>query len=271
MNETFQFRRFCTYLKYDLTQLWRNHGRALMVIAGMGLLTYVFTILFNLVFQSTWQAPELVTRCIVLAVAFLVLELYQARVYGHLTDRKAGSAWLMVPASRLEKYVSMLLTVIVIIPVLFFVVYLLLDGFLSLVDPTVGDSIVATLTGGLAEARTGMESFLEESPVVFSSGTGVGLVLLSIALNFTFFLLCGICFKKYKIVGGLLIIWFASLVLSLLGMAAIIPNSERIMAMADEGAVSMATGWLNGVVAFSCLLFAGLAWGVWRRIKTLQH
>jgi hypothetical protein len=28
---------------------------------------------------------------------------------------------------------------------------------------------------------------------------------------------------------------------------------------------------MNASVAFTCLLTIGLGWGVWRRIKTLQH
>ena len=38
MNETFNFSRFWTYFKYDLKQMWRNHSKAAILIAGAGVI-----------------------------------------------------------------------------------------------------------------------------------------------------------------------------------------------------------------------------------------
>lgn len=63
-----------------------------------------------------------------------------AKLYGHLTDRKEGSAFLLVPASRFEKFVSMVLISCIITPFLFGVVYMTLDSFVCFIDPACGDS-----------------------------------------------------------------------------------------------------------------------------------
>jgi hypothetical protein len=138
MNEIFDFKRFWTYFKYDLKQAWRNHSKAAIMIGGASAIFYVIWVLASLVFTQHWSSPIIYARMGVFFLAFAILELYMVRTYGHLTDKKAGSNWLMVPASKAEKFVSMLLMVCIVIPLLFFVVYMVLDGFLSLVDPTYG-------------------------------------------------------------------------------------------------------------------------------------
>jgi hypothetical protein len=90
------------------------------------------------------------------------------------------------------------------------------------------------------------------------------------------FSLCGICFKKNKIVGAIAILFGISTLMSLLG-GLIIPHLdlEQIFSNFDAVDEQTAARWLAGImnasVAFTCLLTIGLGWGVWRRIKTLQH
>ena len=147
-SEVFNFSRFWNYFKYDLKQMWRNHSKPALFIGGMELLLYVVWVLLALVFTGHWTGPGLAARCTVFVIAFTVLELYQTRTYGHLTDPQKGSAWLMVPASTLEKFISMMLITLIVIPVLFFVAFFAIDSILALVDPTVGNSILGMGVNG---------------------------------------------------------------------------------------------------------------------------
>ena len=122
MNEIFDFKRFWTYFKYDLKQMWRNHSKAAIMIGGASAIFYVIWVLASLVFTQHWSSPVIYARLAVFILAFAILELYMVRAYGYLTEKKEGSAWLMVPASKTEKFVSMLLMVCIVIPLLFFVV-----------------------------------------------------------------------------------------------------------------------------------------------------
>ena len=271
MNDTFSLKRFWTYFKYDLTQLARRNGRTYAYIAGSGLFLYFFVILTSLIFKGEWHTPDLGLRVAGFIVMFTVLELLQARTYGHLTERKAGSAWLMVPASRLEKFVSMLLIVLILIPLFYVCGYLLIDAFLSLVDPTVGDAIVTHFSGGLSSLIMSLKEMGGTSPITVTPGNTLGMALIGLFCNFLFFLLCGLCFKKNKIGGGLLIILGFTMLFSTLGMLLAIPGFHGMVDMSEQEAIEMATRLLNGSVIVSCLLTVGLGWGVWRRIKTLQH
>ena len=272
MNEIFNFKRFWTYFKYDLKQMMRNHSKAAILIGGASAIFYVVWVLISLVFAQQWSAPPIIGRAIVFYIAFAVLIIYLTRVYGHLTDKRAGSSWLMIPASRTEKFVSMLLIILVVIPVLFLAVYFLLDGFLSLVDPTYGEALITGAAGLYTTAINFLTRMGEESPILLTPTNLIFPTVISFFCNCLYFLLCGICFKKNKIVGAFAILFGLSLVSSLL-TGLLLPNYlEHIQITADEERMAQwIVNVMNVSVAFTCLLTAGLGWGVWRRIKTIQH
>ena len=268
MNETFQLRRFWQYFRYDFMQVMRSHGRPLLLFAGLGLFYFLVQGLLSLSFSGTWSYPGHAVRIGMFIVVCTVMELYIARIYGHLTDRKAGSAWLLVPASRLEKYISMLLMVLVVIPVCVWAIYLAVDALLVLVFPAMSQPVAGSFFGGLS---TLMQSFAEmsgsESPIVVSPAGMVGLLLLGHVINFLFFLLCGAALVEEfgKDYGN----YF-----SILSALALIPTFQHLdfdAGFEDEQALRLATSILNGFIAVASLVAAGLGWGVWRRIKTLQH
>ena len=272
MNEIFNFKRFWTYFKYDLKQMWRNHSKAAILIGGASAIIYVIWVLISLVFAQRWIAPPLAARAVVFAIAYTILIIYTTRTYGHLTEKKAGSSWLMIPASKAEKFVSMLIVTLIVIPILFIVVYFAIDGFLSLVDPTFGQALISGISGLYTSVWNMIINLGTESPITFTPSGMIFPTIISFCCNFLYFLLCGICFKKNKIVGAFAILFGLSLVSSLL-MGLLVPQYVmNFQANAnEEQVVQWAVNWMNGSVVFSCLLTVGLAWGVWRRIKTIQH
>ena len=273
MNEIFDFKRFWTYFKYDLKQMWRNHSKAAILIGGAAAIFYVIWVLFSLVFTQTWHTPPIEARIMVLGLGFAILEFYQVRTYGHLTEKKAGSAWLMIPASKTEKFVSMVLMTIIVLPLLFFVVYFLIDGFLALVDPTYGKALIVGGIGAYTDMVNALSELSAESPILFTPSSFIFPGIVGVFCNFLYFLLCGICFKKNKLVGAIAILFGLSLVLSLLTgifVPRIFTNID-FNNMDDLQIARWVTGCMNAGVIISCLLTVGLGWGVWRRIKTIQH
>ncbi|MBQ3767023.1 MAG: hypothetical protein II874_09855 [Bacteroidales bacterium] len=272
MNEIFNFNRFWTYFKYDLKQMWRNHSKAAIMIGGASAIFYVIWVLASLVFTQHWSSPVIYARVGVFILAFAILELYMVRSYGYLTEKKAGSNWLMVPASKAEKFVSMLLMVCIVIPLLFFVVYFVIDGFLSLVDPTYGQALFTGFTAAYGKMIDALANVGAESPIAFTPSSMVFPAIVGVFCNFLYFLLCGICFKKNKLVGAIAILFGLSLVLSLL-TGLIVPHfAANLNYDMDEMQIAaLITRIANASVILTCLFTVGLGWGVWRRIKTIQH
>jgi len=270
-NEVFDFGRFWNYFKYDLVQMWRNHSKPALFIGGMELLLYMVWVLMALVFTGKWQGPVLGARIAVFVIAFTVLELYQTRTYGYLTDPRKGAAWLMVPASKLEKYVSMLLITLIVIPVVFLVVFFAVDSILSLVDPTVGNSILGVGVNGVQEMLNGMAAISGSSLIHFSAGTMIWIWIVGFVSNFLYFLLCGICFKRYKILGGLGILFLLSIILSIVMSATVPAWSENLVYLEEEQAVNFVAATFNWAIGITSALAVGEAVGIYYRIKTLKH
>ena len=276
MSETFNFSRFWTYFKYDLKQMWRNHSKAAILIGGASALFYVLWVMCSLVFTQQWTSPVLIARVSVLMLAFAILEFYQVRTYGHLTEKKAGSSWLMIPASKGEKFVSMLLITILVIPILFFAVYFILDGILALVDPTYGEALFTGALDGYKGIIAALNEAGNESPIDLSLSSLAFPTVIGTFCNFLYFLLCGICFKKNKLVSAIAILFGLSLGLSLI-TGLVIPwiagsvNWQFMANVDEEQALQWLVGFMNVMVVLECIVTVGLGWGVWRRIKTLQH
>ena len=272
MNETFNSSRFWTSFKYDLKQMWRNHSKAAILIGGASAIFYVIWLLCSLVFAQRWTTPPIEARVVVLILAFAILELYQVRTYGYLTEKKAGSAWLMIPASKTEKYVSMLLVTLIVIPLLFFVVYFLIDGFLALVDPTYGKALLTGAMGTYTKLIEGLSAISNASPISISTPGLYFYSLVGFFCNFLYFLLCGICFKKNKLVAAIAILFGLSLVFSLLTGLFLPRYFNTLSDSLDETQLAeWVVNMMNFSVVMTCILTVGLAWGVWRRIKTIQH
>lgn len=271
MNQTFNFKRFSTYFKYDLTQMWRNHSKAAILIGGASAIFYILWVMFSLVFNQQWQSPVAAARLVVFSLAFLALELYQVRTYGYITDKKAGSSWLMIPASRAEKFVSMLLISLVVVPLLFFVVYMLLDGFISLVDPTYGKALITGFSSAYDQMMNVLTQISEQTPIIIKPSTLIIPAIVSYCCNFLYFLLCGICFKRNKLVGAIAILFLISTVSSLV-MGFFVPDmAEYFGAIDEENIMQYFNQLITICTCVTGVMTLGLGWGVWYRIKTLQH
>ena len=246
INETFNGQRFWTYFKYDLTQMWRNHVKAAVGIGLAGLIVYFVVVLFNLTFNGTWQGPGITGRFVTFFLASAALELYYTRIYGYLTDKRKGSAGLMLPASTVEKWVSMLIMACIVLPVLFFCASFLVDGVLCALDPTLGKSMVAVLAGGWH-------------------------MLLSLWGNLLYFLLCGICFKRNKILGAFAIAFGLSILSSIFMSSfslSLVENMDVDDITLAEANINRLFVWVNAISAvFSAAMVAGIFW----RLKTIKH
>ena len=271
-SETFNGARFGAYFKYDFHQMWRNHVKASIGIGLSGLILYAVAIFLHLVFQGTWQAPSLGARLIVFTLAFTALELYQTRTYGYLTDRRKGSAWLLLPASGFEKWLSMIIMTLIVIPFFFLVASLGIDGLLSVADPTYGQPIISSFSQFVSE----LQRNLGNANTVYETNWNTGVMLWpSIAgfcVNFLFFLYCGIRFKRFKILWGFVIIFVLSTVITLItGFIFTSGFNTGFVDMDASAAETKIRGFVYWATFVSWFVAAFIAFLVYCRIKTIKH
>lgn len=269
MENTFSLKRFGKYFAYDLNKAAGNAGLSVLIIGIIPVITYVFFHLATLVFSRTWMDYNVATQISAFCVSIFVLTMtIPVKLYGSLTDKRAGSDWLLIPASMPEKFVSMILILGIVVPVTFLVLFFGSDWLLSVLDPTYGKSLI---TGG-AQLFKGLSEEMDGSGLVFTNAIW-GLFYFSIVSNLLTFNLGGIYFKKAK-VGKTLLVLFAisSLFSMLMGTAVATMDFGWIENWADNLTPEKFQAWTNSYINISLIVSYVVVLGLtWWRLKTIKH
>jgi hypothetical protein len=126
MNNTFEFNRFKNLLVNDGKKYFRNFGTALIVFCCLNAIYWIF----NLLFGSETMSP--IRFSMLLIWTALAMMLVPEKVYGKANLSREGVSFAMMPASSLEKFLSMFLYCAVVTPIIVFFGGYLVDAFLSI-------------------------------------------------------------------------------------------------------------------------------------------
>lgn len=286
MKEIFNFKRFGSYMASDLRSCIADYGLSMLLISLMGVIIYVGTVIMGMIFNGSWGGPELSFRTAVFAMSMFVLFVTMpVKCYGKITEKKAGADFILVPASGLEKFLSMVIMTVFAAPLATAFVYLSFDAILCAVDISCGESIISsvsnTLNGVIAEAALAegvpydfpqMEDFIRQvtNPWLYVDDL-IGFSLI--------FLLGAIYFNRSKTVKTFIAFF---MITSVLGMT-LIPAVQAVF-----GDISFAGSLSSEDVdnIFSMGIFRNAALidtvndtvvnilllvGIYFRIKTLKH
>lgn len=286
-NNIFNIKRFGKYLVSDLTRCAANFGISFLVITLAGVLCYLISGVASMATGSGWYSANALLRALFMGISALMLIINMpAKCYGFITDRKAGANWLMLPVSTTEKFVSMLIITLVIIPAAFLAGALVLDCLIVAVDPNLDTTIIAgikeifNIVAFEATEESGMSAFITDNIVsgkIFISGID------DVATMTLIFLLGALYFKRNKAAKTILT-WIAvASVISIVTLPLIsvmMPgiDMETINAV-DSGDIEAATlvaeSFFDKAMTFDVILdtiiMLGAATGIFFRIKTLKH
>ena len=116
MNEVFDIKRLGRLIKYEVINYIPNFFKSLLIFASVIAAVWIFslTVDFN-------ACPH--SRALLVNVLFvLAIVLSPFIVYKDMNDRKKGYIYAMIPASTLEKLLSMIVLCVVIVPLLTYAV-----------------------------------------------------------------------------------------------------------------------------------------------------
>lgn len=251
MNKIFSFRRFSEFLLYELKNFKSRHLNEVLLLGliplMMGLITIALTLFRG---DSVEYADFSSARSLILVMTLIIPLLFPAKVYGFLTEKKAGGDWALIPASQAEKYLCMLVILLLVVPA---AIVLLL--FCS-------DSILATAFP-LAYGEGVIVSMLREIPASFLSLALAGFVNTNLV-----FLLGALCFKKAKVAKTVLSCFLVSALLTLLGMFFGIEKlSDGMMRAFLEFDIENINIWANIYIFGFMALFAAAVFFRLRNIK----
>lgn len=129
MNEIFNFRRFGQMLAVDFRRIVRYYGLSFLILCFAEAIIFFMSFGIMRIFGETVNMDTSLRMTIfVICVIVLVLNMPQ-KCYGFITDRSKGSAYLSLPASTFEKFLSMLIFTIGL-SILFIIVAWAVDNVL---------------------------------------------------------------------------------------------------------------------------------------------
>ena len=272
MSNVFSAKRFGKYFVYDLGRAKDNFGLSLLILGLLPVAFYVLYQLFSLIgpahsFGSGAGFSAYRGLSLIIAV-FVAVAVFPVKVYGPLTDKRSGSAFLMLPASTLEKWLSMVLITCIVLPVCLAVLYMGSDLVMGLVFPkTYGTPL-------LSQYRTILSDFASANEFD-SHGVNPGWAL---ALNWCFYVLAfplgSMYFKKGK-VGLTLLSLFGIVVLVLIVLSSFSLSMGGDLAVwlenlnpDPEKAFRIFIGWAYALTVLEVLAVLGLTY---LRMRTIKH
>ena len=239
----------------------------------MGVIIYAGTVIMGLIIKGTWGGPTIYFRAAVLIICIAVLLITMpSKLYGHLTEKRAGSTWLMIPASIFEKYLSMVIICAVITTALFLCIHIGTDALLCALDKTCGNNLLSLgkeIFGYRTEIPTEVMSAIGGllNPLVYIDDI-IGSVLI--------FLLGAICFKNAKVVKTILFLMVISLAFSIIASPFITSYME---ALANNPTVTIdeffSGGFFGNLTLIDTLndvaVIVICMAGIFFRLKTIKH
>lgn len=288
MNDIFNLKRFGKYYITDLRRCIANYGLSLLVTALIGVITYLFLGIITTVVDNGWMSTPLPGRIAAFGVAIIALLINMpSKCYGYITEKQAGSNWILIPASLTEKFVSIILNTLIVIPLAFIAIYFTIDSIIVALDPNLDTSLFGACVTAVSSinefiAEIGTELSAEEYKAFEMIENNVSLIsgiddCMVIVLSFV---LGALVFKKNKAAKTILA-WIAvSMAFSII-LTPIMFNIG-IDIIDQTGAISTEAEALNWVEKnivgalrldkfLDLLMLTGFGAAIFFRLKTIKH
>lgn len=292
-NDNFNFRRFGKYFSTDIRTCWSNYGLSLFTISILTpVFFYILITTFHLILNSSWDGPDMGLRFFVFCIALTCLVITMpVKCYGKITEKQYGTFWLTLPASRLEKFISMFLMTCIIFPLAGIATYLAVDALICAFDHTCGNNLIAggmELIRNMGDIKELTMNLVDESVTIedaaliqeIVSQMNSPLLYIDEIFGITLpFLLGAIFFKNGKTVKTILVLFALSTVFSI-SITPIMENwASEVMTGLNDGTAVIRKLFDNGLFRNLALidtisdtvLNLALMTGIWFRIKTLKH
>ena len=267
MNNVFDFKRFGNYFLYDLRNAKNNYGLSLLILGCMPIGLYIIIQLFSLIFSQHLSPIAMPFKYAQIAIVALIATIGAGtKIYGHVTEKRAGSNFLMLPASTLEKWLSMCLIICIVVPFVLFGLQIASDALASWFFPNSYGERVYELTP-LQQVK---DSLIENGIRI----NFAGYLFLEWCESALIFTLGAIIFKKSKIAKTILCLLAISFLLSTIMMIFIGIDGVNVYFnwLEHFDTVVGATNFINWTANITYFLTLGAMVGaMYYRIRTLKH
>ena len=275
MNNRFDWNRFGKVLKKDFHSLWPTFGITMIILAALP-----FTIwLLALVIDHTFTIGPDWRVIMIMMVSGLAALMLPSRLYRTMNLRNEGIYYAMLPASKLEKYISMLIFTFIVAPVAVYLGSMLIDIILTLLP---AGPYREWLWQGVMGFPIINVANVNDGTMTLTPGYHNGWVVATMWTGFlstpAIFLYAATLFRKHKVLFTFLVLYLIEFVGSIILIPILVALSQTPDFMewlydtfhlwTPERIIS----WLCGITTvFNSIIAILFCWMTWRRLKKMAY
>ncbi|MBR1549122.1 MAG: hypothetical protein IJ634_00605 [Bacteroidales bacterium] len=275
MNNTFDWNRFCKVVNKDFRNLWPMFGTTMIVLAS---LPFAIWLLFTVIGGSGMTVAPEVRVGMLMFFASLAGIMLPSRLYRTMNLRNEGIYFAMLPASKLEKFLSIMLFSFIVAPVCVYLGSLVLDIILRLMPAGPYHDWIwnSTLGFPLLTVVPMDEDFLPG----FHSWILTAVTWTSMFNSTALFLFAATLFKKHKVLYTFLILYAIEFVLTIIAIPIFValaqsPDFMEWLYDTFRDRFSSPEKMMNTIMAvtmvFNIIVTVLFTWLSWRRLKKMPY
>ncbi len=282
MNNTLDINRFGKILKHDGLNFFPNMILALAILWAIPVIIYLFTSLIPS--DDTSHVFDAFSRINIISfIKKIVIIIAPVRLYKYCNDQRQGIGYAMLPASTLEKFLSMVIYCVIVTPIIYIAGALAIDSLLALFHGPYNGFAVAYYFDSFAQ----FDHSIEKSQLVFNEEDAL---LLFNSISSTYMLIIGLLgtlmlssifmfgnmiFKKHKTAKMIGILILLAIILMIV-FVNYVANNENIFNHAykdnsEEFIRRLIYIAMNIMFYTELIVSALLLFGVYRKIKTQKY
>ena len=284
MNNTLNINRFGKILKHDGLNFFPNLILTLAILWAIPVIVYLFAALMPT--NDTKDAFDAFSRVdLISTLANIAIIIAPARLYRYCNDSRKGIGYAMLPASTLEKFLSMIIYCVIVTPIIYVAGALAIDSILALFHGPYEGFAVSVYFDTFAKINAVFQRdgiMLDESFMLYyASISPIFMLILSAIGTLTIssiFMFGNMIFKKRKTgkMLGILIILFIIFMIVVINYVA---HNEAInlyfQQMNDDNKAEFIKNIIFRTMDITfyaeIIISALMLFGVYRKIKTQKY
>ena len=284
MNNTLNINRFGKVLKHDGLNFFPNLILALAILWAIPVIIYLFAALMPT--DDTTKVFDAFSRIDVIStLTNIALIIAPARLYRYCNDSRKGIGYAMLPASTLEKFLSMVFYCVIVTPIVYLAGALAIDSILALFQGPYEGFAVSIYFDTFAKINAVFQRdniMLDESFMLYYASISQTFMLILSALGTltisSIFMFGNMIFKKRKTgkMLGILILLFIIFMIVVINYVA---HNEDIalyfQQMNDDNKAEIIKNIIfrtMDITFFAEIIISALMlFGVYRKIKTQKY
>ena len=283
MNNTLDINRFGKVLRRDGLNFFPNLILTLAILWAIPVVIYLFTALLpgdeekDLIYAFSRIDTISTLSTIALIIA-------PARLYKYCNDSRKGIGYAMLPASTLEKFLSMVIYCVIVTPIIYVAGALAIDSILAIFNGPYEGFAVSAYFDKYAQINYVLENdqmhgLLDDTwPIFINSLSATFLILLNLfgtLLLSSIFMFGNMIFKKHK-TGKMIGILIVLLIIIMIIVINYVACHETMFSQWDKDTASeilkrLIVIMMNVAIYTEIIVSALLLWGTYRKIKTQKY